>query len=214
MNITLKNIGKRYRFEWIFKDLNYNFEIGKGYAVLGNNGSGKSTLMQLLSGHLSPSKGSLEFSNNSGIVDIDQAYKNLSFTAPYIELIEEFTLQEAIDFHWKFKTMNCSKKELMDRLEYPKSAQKKEIKYFSSGMQQRLKLALTICSDTSLLLLDEPTITLDRNAVEWYIELLKQYAYSKDRLTIVASNVEEDFQGCTEQLDVLDYKPKKGKKNT
>lgn len=206
MNIHLHNIGKRYRFEWIFKDLNYQFQSGTGYAILGNNGSGKSTLMQILSGHLSPSKGHLEYSVDNQEVLLDKIYQDLSFVAPYIELVEEFTLQEAVDFHWNFKKMKCSKKELLDRLEYPKSAFQKNIKFFSSGMQQRLKLILAICSDTSLLLLDEPTITLDRNAVDWYVKLLKDYAYSPDRLTIIASNVEEDFQGCSERLDILQYK--------
>lgn len=211
MNLELTKIGKRYRFEWIFKEINYQFLMGTGYAILGNNGSGKSTFMQVLSGHLSPSRGKLIYSKKGEIISIDQAYKELSFAAPYIELIEEFTLQEVIDFHWKFKTMRCSKKELIERLEYPKSARKKAVKYFSSGMQQRLKLALAICSDTSLLLLDEPTITLDRKAVAWYVDLLKEYAYAPDRLTIIASNVEEDFQGCTERLNILDYKKKSAK---
>jgi ABC-type multidrug transport system ATPase subunit len=206
MDITLKNIGKRYRYEWIFKDLNYVFKCGKGYALLGNNGSGKSTLMQILSGHLSPSKGKVSFKLSGKEVDLNTAYKNLSFTAPYIELIEDFTLQESIDFHWNFKKMSCTKKEMTERLEYPKSAMKKAIKFFSSGMQQRLKLALTICSDTSLLLLDEPTITLDTMAVEWYAQLLKDYAFHPGRLTVIASNVEEDFQGCTERLNISDYK--------
>lgn len=211
MNITLENIGKRYRFEWIFKGIDYQFEMGKGYAVLGNNGSGKSTLMQLLSGHLSPSKGKLLYTIDNEKIEINDAYQQLSFAAPYIELIEDFTLQEAIDFHWNFKGMKCSKKELIERLDYPKSARKKAIKFFSSGMQQRLKLALAICSETSLLLLDEPTITLDRKAVAWYVDLLKDYAYGANRLTIIASNVEEDFQGCTERFHVLDYKPRKKK---
>lgn len=206
MNITLNNVGKRYRFEWIFKALNYTFEMGTGYAILGNNGSGKSTLMQVISGHLSPSKGKRSFSKEGKEISIDDAYKQLSFAAPYIELIEDLTLKEAIDFHWKFKSMKCSKKELLERLDYPKSAHKKAIKFFSSGMQQRLKLALAICSETSLLLLDEPTITLDRNAVEWYLGVLKDYAYTSGRTTIIASNVEEDFQGCTERLNILDYK--------
>ena len=206
MNIQLVDTGKRYRFEWIFKALDYNFEMGKGYAVLGNNGAGKSTLMQVLSGHLSLSRGAISYQKDEQPIDADLVYKNLSFAAPYIELIEEFTLQESIDFHWKFKKMNCSKKELLERLQYPKSAYKKAIKFFSSGMQQRLKLALTICSKTSLLLLDEPTITLDKTAIEWYVELLKEYAYAEDRLTIIASNVEADFQGCSERLNILDYK--------
>lgn len=208
MNLELRNIGKRYRFEWIFRDLTYNFKMGTGYAILGNNGSGKSTFMQVLSGHLSPSKGKLIYSKNNKAISIDKAYQELSFAGPYIEMIEEFTLQEVIDFHWKFKPMKCSQEELLERLDYPKSAKKKAVKYFSSGMQQRLKLALAICSETSLLLLDEPTITLDQKAVAWYGDLLQEYAYGPDRLTIIASNVEEDFQGCTERLNILDYKKK------
>lgn len=206
MDITLENIGKRYRFEWIFRKVDYSFKAGTGYAILGSNGSGKSTFMQLLSGHLSPSKGMISYQKDGKKMGIEQVYQNLSFAAPYIELIEDFTLMEAVDFHWNFKTMYCSKKEFIQLLDYPKSARNKAIKFFSSGMQQRLKLALAICSKTSLLLLDEPTITLDRNAVAWYIELLKRYAYAPDRLTIIASNVEEDFQGCTEKINILDYK--------
>ena len=208
MNLELTNIGKRYRFEWIFRGLTYQFKMGTGYAILGNNGSGKSTLMQVLSGHLSPSKGKLIYSKNDAVISIDTAYKELSFAGPYIELIEEFTLQEMINFHWKFKAMKCPQQEFLERLGYPKSAKRKAVKYFSSGMQQRLKLALAICSDTSLLLLDEPTITLDKMAVAWYVELLKEYAYAPNRTTIIASNVEEDFQGCTERLNILDYKKK------
>jgi len=206
MDIRLENIGKRYRFEWIFKQVNYEFKAGTGYAILGNNGSGKSTFMQLLSGHLSPSKGVVAYHQAGKKVALEDVYQNLSFAAPYIELIEDFTLLEAVDFHWNFKSMHCTKKEFITLLDYPKSARNKAIKFFSSGMQQRLKLALAMCAKTSLLLLDEPTITLDRNAVAWYVDLLKRYAYAPDRLTIIASNVEEDFQGCTKQINIMDYK--------
>lgn len=207
MDITLQQLGKRYRYEWIFKDLSYTFEQGKGYAIMGGNGSGKSTLMQVLSGYLSPSKGSIAYQKANKTINREEVYQHLSFAAPYIESLEDFTLREAIDFHWNFKNMYLSKKELLARLEYPKSAYKKAIKFFSSGMQQRLKLALAICSDTHLLLLDEPTITLDQVAIQWYLQLLQDYAYQPNRLTIIASNVEEDFTGCQERLTLLDYKP-------
>jgi ABC-type multidrug transport system ATPase subunit len=208
MNIELQQLGKRYRYEWIFKDLSYRFEQGQGYAVMGGNGSGKSTLMQVLAGYLSPSKGGLDYAHQGKPLARDLVYQQLSFAAPYIESLEDFTLREAVDFHWNFKNMHLSKKELLARLEYPKSAYKKAVKFFSSGMQQRLKLALAICSDTSLLLLDEPTITLDQAAIRWYVELLQAYAYQPNRLTIIASNVEEDFTGCQHRLNLLDYKKK------
>ncbi|MCH2022530.1 MAG: ATP-binding cassette domain-containing protein [Saprospiraceae bacterium] len=206
MNIKLTDIGKRFHYEWIFKELNYSFEIGNYYGVVGSNGSGKSTLLQILSGYLSPSQGKVEFSLSDNVISNDYAYKCLSFAAPYIELIEEFTLKESIDFHWNFKKMKCSQEELYNRLEFPKNAYNKAIKFFSSGMQQRLKLALAICSDTSCLLLDEPTITLDKLALNWYHDLLNVFAYKPNRLTIIASNIEEDYFGCNELLNIGDYK--------
>ena len=55
MEVSFRNIGKRYRYEWIFRGVDFTFEAGKKYAILGPNGSGKSTLLKVLSGHLTPS---------------------------------------------------------------------------------------------------------------------------------------------------------------
>lgn len=206
MIIKADQLGKRYRYEWIFKGFTQQFDAGQGYAVTGGNGSGKSTLLQVLSGHRSPSKGQLTYQHQGQEVMRDHIYQHISYAAPYIELLEEYTLMEAIAFHYRFKPMHCTPAELLERLKYPKSARHKPVRYFSSGMQQRLKLALTIASDTAILLLDEPTITLDRVGVAWYRALLEDYGFSENRLTIIASNVEEDYAGCGYQLDLLDYK--------
>lgn len=207
MIITAQELGKRYRYEWIFKGLSDRLEAGQGYAITGGNGSGKSTLLQVLSGHLSPSKGTLRYEQAGKALPREEVYQHLSYAAPYIELLEEYTLKEAIAFHYGFKTMQCPQAALIDRLGYPKTALRKPLKYFSSGMQQRLKLALAIAADTAILLLDEPTITLDRAGMDWYSELMQEYAYQPQRLTIVASNVAEDYAGCTQHIDVLKYKP-------
>jgi len=73
-------------------------------------------------------------------------------------------------------------------------------------MKQRLKLALAICAETPLLLLDEPTSNLDKQGTAWYLDLIGQFA--GDRLVVVASNVEEDYAFCTEYIDILQYKSK------
>ena len=78
------------------------------------------------------------------------------------------------------------------------------IKYFSSGMKQRLKLALAFCSDTPMLMLDEPTSNLDKQGVEWYLGLVQQFAAG--RLTIICSNQEHEYSFCTQHLDISDYK--------
>jgi ABC-type multidrug transport system ATPase subunit len=110
-----------------------------------------------------------------------------------------------LDFHQRFKQFqnNLNTESVIDLLNFSKSKHK-EIKFFSSGMKQRLKLVLAICSDTNFLLLDEPTTNLDAEGVAWYQSLIEQFI--KNRLVIVASNVEHDYEFCTEKLSITDFK--------
>ena len=205
MNIALENIGKRYRFDWIFRGISCLFQSGGRYAVLGPNGSGKSTLLKILTGHLSPSKGSISFQRNNKKIELEHIYRYISYAAPYIELIEEFTLEEALDFHASLKPLlpQFTSNTLYELLSLPR-ARKKEIRFFSSGMKQRVKLALAICSDTPILLLDEPATNLDLQGVEWYKNLLTEYA--ADRIVVIASNDPHDADFCHNHLNILDYK--------
>jgi len=205
MIITLKDIGRRFNRDWIFRGVDYTFTSGESYAILGPNGSGKSTLLQVLNGSLSPSTGKIEFANEGKPVEIDTVFTHLSLAAPYLELIEEFTMSEMIDFHFKFKSFKpgIDKETVIALLNLPKSANKL-IKYFSSGMKQRLKLALAFCADTPMLMLDEPTSNLDTQGVDWYLSLVQQFA--EGRLTIVCSNQEHEYGFCTHRLSIVDYK--------
>lgn len=205
MDIKLQNVGKRYRREWIFKDLNYAFQQGEKYAILGHNGAGKSTLMRILSGHLSPSSGKIDFIEENKNINTEDCYRNISYAAPYIDLIEEFTLRESLAFHQKFKPFLKGQniKSLIKLLNFERS-EHKEIRFFSSGMKQRLKLVLAICSDTPTLLLDEPTSNLDEQGVAWYQELIA--AYAQDRLLIIASNIAHDYTFCEHRLNITDFK--------
>jgi ABC-type multidrug transport system ATPase subunit len=207
MIIQFQEVSKRYRYEWIIRNMNYQFKANESYAVIGNNGSGKSTLMQMISGYLSPSFGKLLFSKNDRILDVNEVYKDISFVAPYIELVEEFTLSEAIDFHKRFKPFSKEIEKInpLDFLQLPKTALNKPIQYFSSGMKQRLKLGLAFMSESPVLLLDEPTITLDREGISWYRNMLENYAFNQ-RLLIIASNVLEDIEGCNKVLEMKDLK--------
>ena len=205
--ITLDDVGKRFRYEWIFRNLSTTIESGTSYALLGSNGSGKSTLMKILSGHLSPSSGKIKFVLNDKKQDEDDIYKHISYAAPYIELIEELTLTEMINFHTKFKPLNnaLTTNDLIDILNFEKS-RNKEIRYFSSGMKQRLKLVIAICSDSPILLLDEPTTNLDAQGVAWYRQLMSRFTEGAHRLTIVASNIEHDYDFCHKILNIEDFK--------
>jgi ABC-type multidrug transport system ATPase subunit len=204
MTIDLENTGRRFNQEWIFRNLTYQFRSGERYAVLGPNGSGKSTLLSMILGNLSPSEGKISYADEKQISE-EEIYGHLSFAAPYLDLIEEFTLQETIDFHFKFKRFysGLDQDSVLDVLGLAKS-QDKALKYFSSGMKQRTKLALACCTDSKILLLDEPTSNLDKEGTSWYHRLIDNFTL--DKMVIVGSNQEEEYSFCNHFVRITDYK--------
>ena len=188
MTLTTQNLGKRYNREWIFRNLNFAFSQGV-YAITGPNGSGKSTLLQVLWGQLPASEGSLEYSHNKKSIAAEEVYRHLAIAAPYLELIEEFTLSELLKFHFSFKKMRDGKslEEILDRMELG-HARHKMISHFSSGMKQRLKLGLAFFSEVSMVFLDEPTTNLDKQSVAWYWKNFEPVAQKS--LVFIGSNLE------------------------
>lgn len=180
---------------------------GDCWAIMGPNGSGKSTLMKILSGHLTPSEGEIQFTAEGKVIDPNKVYRYISYAAPYIELIEEFTLIELLKFHQKLKPFlpGLDVRDVCDTIGLPGS-KNKILRYYSSGMKQRVKLGLAICCDTPLVLLDEPTTNLDKDAIRWYQSLIQDYA--SNRSLVVATNEEEDVKGFTKSLSIVEYKNK------
>jgi len=205
MQITLSNTGKRYNREWIFRHCTYTFTSGKNYAITGSNGSGKSTLLQVIAGATLHNEGTIEYSNSDKKISNEQHYANISIAAPYLELIEEMTAKEMMEFHSKFKPLMQSLTiEEMLQIVGLEKAVNKQLRYFSSGMKQRLKLAQAFFSNTPILLLDEPTTNLDADGTALYQSLVSNY--TKDKLVIVSSNVKEEYSFCEEVIKISDYK--------
>lgn len=207
MNIVLEGISKRYDREWILHSVDLELKTGNCYGISGRNGSGKSTLLRILSGHLSPSRGRVVFSDDRGQkLEAPEIYEQLSFVGPYIDLIEELSLDEAIRFHFQFKQLRPGiELEEIVRLMELTPHRRRPLRQFSSGMKQRVLLGLAFYSATNLLLLDEPTTTLDEIGKQWYQEQLR--AHREGRLVVIASNLEEDLQQCQQLLDVGSMKP-------
>lgn len=204
MEITLENLSKKYYREWIFKNINIKLVSGKTYAITGPNGSGKSTLIQVIAGALLPSSGNIIYQNGQNI-QVENIYQHLSFASPYLELIEEFTLTEFLHFHFKFKNIKTGM-DINDIIEatYLNDARNKYIKNFSSGMKQRLKLALCFFAETPIILLDEPTSNLDEKGIKWYKDHIQ--IDSSNKLVIIASNQKEEYAHCHSIININDYK--------
>lgn len=205
MTIQVENLGKRFNREWIFKNLTTTFEQGNTYAITGPNGSGKSTLLQVLWGQLPFSSGKLSYSLKSETVPIEEVFQHVSIATPYMDLIEEYTLSEMLRFHFQFKQMRNSRSitELLEVMELT-HAKDKVIANFSSGMRQRVKLALAFYSNSPMLFLDEPTTNLDKKATEWYLKNLHQLP--PDSLIFIASNQEHEYPISAKKIDILNFK--------
>jgi ABC-type multidrug transport system ATPase subunit len=205
IKLSTSGLSKKYFKELIFKNISMEFQQGHSYAVTGPNGSGKSTLLKVLAGIVPPSAGSLDYIINEKEVDQDHYYRYLTFISPYLELIEEFTLKEFLNFHFKLKKFK-SGFDLEGLLSYAylEDSINKEIRNFSSGMKQRLKLSLAFCGDTPMVFLDEPTTNLDENAINWYKEGVKKHL--SDRLLFIASNQLKEYESCETFIDIMDFK--------
>lgn len=206
VSITLNKLGKKFNREWIFRDLNYEVPVAGKLAILGGNGSGKSTLLQIISGFVTPNEGEVSYHVQGVKTEPEKTRHLISFASPYLQLIEDFSLSEIAEHAAIFKPFvnRMTGAAFIDLLEL-KPAKDKAIKQFSSGMKQRLRLGLAILADTPVLLLDEPTSNLDKNAVGWYKNLINNYA--TNRTVIVCSNdISDEYFFCEKELNVMDYK--------
>lgn len=205
MKISLTNAGKRFNRDWIFRNFTQEFISGIAYAITGPNGSGKSTLLQVIGGAMMMSEGAAQYTVEEKDVHVDKAFQHISIAAPYLELIEEMTLQEFLQFHSQFKPFlpGFHIKEIIAEIGL-QAATHKQIRFYSSGMKQRVKLAQAIFSNVPCILLDEPCTNLDAAGFTLYHQLISKYC--NNRLIIVSSNDEQEYSFCTEKISILDYK--------
>jgi ABC-type multidrug transport system ATPase subunit len=205
MRVELVDIGKRFQNHSIFNGVNLDIPSGYRGVILGGNGSGKSTLLKIISGALEPSQGTVSYFIGEQKVPSDRMYQQVSFCGPYTELIEDFTLPELIDFQAKFKAFlpGLSSQLIRDRLNLERFKNQR-IKTFSSGMKQRVRLALSIMSNTALLLLDEPTSNLDPQGKTWYMELVTEFAQNKTIL-VASNHLKDEYAFATHEINLHNY---------
>lgn len=204
MKIELSKVSKRYTDRWILRNIDYTFDTGRPYAVLGANGSGKSTLLKMIAGYLSPSVGQINYSINGTTVKRSDVFKSVSFSAPYVIPLVDLSIAEMLDFYRRFKKLRhgLTNEEFYDALQLPVEPTH-IIRELSSGQQQRVSLTLAVLADSQILLLDEPGSYLDERSKIWMNELIGQHL--DDRVTIIASNDRTDLQHTVEMLQVEDY---------
>ena len=184
----------------VVDNISLDMQPGELLVLIGTNGSGKSTLLKCLSGAIPLTSGAIRYHTGSTQIAEEQWFRSLALATPYLELPEEFTLSEVLAFHFQFKNplQNRTNTEILEVLGLEKH-KSKAISQFSSGMKQRVKLALAIFSEVPLLLLDEPTTNLDTQGLSWYLKLIQQY--SPGRILVICSNDPREYDFCEKKIN-------------
>lgn len=207
-NIIIKvtDAGKKFGHEWIFRKINLEIKPGEKLVILGLNGSGKSTLLQAMTGYLGLNEGNIVFENQGQSIETDKMHELISLASPYLELVEDFTLKEQIEHVAIYKPFlkDLSSEQIIE-LSGLSAHQYKFIKLFSSGMKQRLKLALAILADSPVLFLDEPTTNLDATVIHWYKEMIDKYAQRKT-IIVCSNSIKDEYAFCEREIKMEDFK--------
>jgi ABC-type multidrug transport system ATPase subunit len=206
IKIVFENTGKKFNDRYILRDFSFTINPSDRLAILGSNGSGKSTLLQMIAGYIQPSTGKIFFNNEDAQMPAENIFSHISLASPYLELVEDYTLVEMVQFHFGLKEIinGLNSGDVIERSGLS-SETDKPIRNFSSGMKQRLKLTLAFMSDTSLLLLDEPLTNLDEAGEKWYAKMLEDF--SGERTVIVCSNMNDKEYGfCNRKIQLSESK--------
>ena len=133
-------------------------------------------------------------------MSITQLYPHISWSAPYLDLYLDLTLEEHLNMHFRFKKcLLDDEKEVMKILQLEKHKHKK-LRYYSSGMLQRAKVGLALFTQTPILLLDEPTSNMDTQNADKILTLIEENL--QNRIFILASNMEREYQSFPKILSL------------
>jgi ABC-type multidrug transport system ATPase subunit len=205
IRFEVNGLAKRFNREWIFRRLDYTFAPNTTYAVTGPNGSGKSTLLQVLWGQTPPSSGILKYHEGDKVIAVEDIYQRISIATPYMDLIDEFTLEEMVEFHFSLKKLRngLTTETVIERMSL-QNARKKQIVNLSSGMRQRVKLGLAFSTHADIVFLDEPGTNLDKSAFQWYLDRLSEI--QSKSMIFIASNDPQEYLTAHQILNILDFK--------
>ena len=201
--IEIKNLNKSYKNILAVKDINFTIAKGSIIGLLGPNGCGKSTTIGMLLGLIKPSSGEV-FINGKNIENNRTALlEKMNFISPYIELPKKLTVEENLKVYGRLygiKNLKIKISELLDRLNLIEFKNRKTGE-LSSGQKNRVSLAKTLINDPEILLLDEPTASLDPDVGDYIRTFIEEFAKEKNATILLAShNMNEVERLCDEVM--------------
>ena len=205
MTIEIKNLNKKYNNIVAVKNINFKINKGSIVGLLGPNGCGKTTTIGMMLGLIKPSSGSV-FINGQNIENEKNRtniLEKMNFISPYVELPKKLTIEENLKVYGKMYGVKNLKDKIFELMEHLNLSEFKTRKTgeLSSGQKNRVSLAKALINDPEILLLDEPTASLDPDVGDYIRTYIENFASKKGTTILLAShNMNEVERLCSEVM--------------
>jgi len=201
--IKISNLTKRYKNALAVKEINFEIHKGKIMGLLGPNGCGKSTTIGMMLGLIKPTSGSVTINGLNIENNRTNLLEKMNFISPYVELPKKLTIEENLKVYGTmYGVKNLKEKifELMEKLNLM-DFKKRQTGELSSGQKNRVSLAKALINDPEILLLDEPTASLDPDVGDYIRAFIEDFASNKKTTILLAShNMNEVERLCHEVM--------------
>ena len=201
--IEINNLSKQYRNTLAVKNINFKINKGEIIGLLGPNGCGKSTTIGMMLGLIKPTSGSVVINGQNIENNRTSLLEKMNFISPYVELPKKLTVEENLKVYGRLygvKNLKDKIYNLMKKLNLTQFITRKTGE-LSSGQKNRVSLAKALINDPEILLLDEPTASLDPDVGDYIREIIEDFAANKGTTILLAShNMNEVERLCDEVM--------------
>ena len=203
ITIEVNNLNKRYKNSLAVKSMNFKIYKGQTIGLLGPNGCGKSTTIGMLLGLIKPTTGDVIINGKNMESNRTNLLQKMNFISPYIELPKKLTIEENLKVYGRMygvKNLKHKILELMETLNLM-NFKKRKTGELSSGQKNRVSLAKALINDPEILLLDEPTASLDPDVGDYVRGIIENFSSKKQKTILIAShNMIEVERLCDEVM--------------
>jgi len=201
--IEINNLNKHYKNAFAVKNINLKINKGKTIGLLGPNGCGKTTTIGMMLGLIKPTSGSVLINGKNIENNRTNLLEKINFISPYIELPKKLTIQENLEIYGRLYGVKNLKNKILELMEMLNLSDFRNRKTgeLSSGQKNRVSLAKALVNDPEILLLDEPTASLDPDVGDYVRGVIESFSSKNNSTILLAShNMNEVERLCDEVM--------------